>query len=100
MGAKPKIHFIMANDKKVSLKIKVDKIDKSQLYQGEKGLYLTCTVIPTPNNQYGDDYMVTQYMGKGVDDIILGNGKDLNFGNDSDSNAAPMPSAMAENLPF
>jgi hypothetical protein len=90
----------MAHDKKMSLKIKVDKIDKSQLYQGEKGLYLTLTVVPTPNNQYGDDYMITQYMGKGVEDIILGNGRDLNFGNDSDSSSPPIPSAMSDSMPF
>ena len=84
----------------MSLKIKVDKIDKSQLYQGEKGLYLTLTVVPTPNNQYGDDYMITQYMGKGVDDIILGNGRDLDFGNDSDSSSPPIPSAMSDSMPF
>ena len=90
----------MAHDKKMSLKIKVDKIDKSQLYQGEKGLYLTLTVVPTPNNQYGDDYMITQYMGKGVDDIILGNGRDLDFGNDSDSSSPPIPSAMSDSMPF
>lgn len=90
----------MAHDKKVSVKLKVDKIDKSQLYQGEKGLYLTLTIVPTPNNQYGDDYMVTQYMGKGVDDIILGNGRDLDFGNDSDSSSPPIPSAMSDSMPF
>lgn len=90
----------MGYDKKISIRIKVDKIDKSALYQGEKGLYCTMTIIPTPNNQFGDDYMVTQYLGKGVDDIILGNGKDLNFGNDSDSNSAPMPSSMADQMPF
>ena len=90
----------MAHDKKMSLKIKVDKIDKSQLYQGEKGLYLTLTVVPTPNNQYGDDYMITQYMGKGVDDIILGNGRDLDFGNDSDSSSPPIPSAMSDSMQF
>ena len=90
----------MAHDKKVSLKLKVDKIDKSQLYQGEKGLYITLTIVPTPNNQYGDDYMVTQYMGKGVDDIILGNGRDLDFGNDSDSSSPPIPSAMSDSMPF
>ena len=54
--------------------------------------------------QYGDDYMITQYMGKGVDDIILGNGRDLNF--DNDNNSAPVPQAMEletsseDDLPF
>ena len=90
----------MAYDKKVTIKLNVNKIDKEHLYQGEKGKYLTLTVVPTPNNQYGDDYMVTQYRGKGIDSVILGNGRDLNVGNDSDSNAAAMPSAMADDMPF
>lgn len=106
MGANAKINF-MAHDKKISLKIKVDKIDKGALYKGEKATYLTLTVVPTPNNQYGDDYMVTQYRGRDAESVILGNGRDLNFGNDADSSSAPMPSAMAadvqpktEDLPF
>jgi hypothetical protein len=106
MGANAKINF-MAHDKKISLKIKVDKIDKGHLYKGEKATYLTLTVVPTPNNQYGDDYMVTQYRGRDAESVILGNGRDLNFGNDADSSSAPMPSAMAadvqpktEDLPF
>jgi len=82
----------MAYDKKVTIKLNVNKIDKEHLYQGEKGKYLTLTVVPTPNNQYGDDYMVTQYRGKGIDSVILGNGRDLN--------AAAMPSAMADDMPF
>lgn len=94
----------MAYDKKVSMKIKVDQIDKSQLYQGEKGLYLTLTLVPTPNNKYGDDYMVTQYMGKGVDDKILGNGKDLNFDEPKkDTKPTPQPEKQEEEedeLPF
>ena len=88
----------MAYDKKVSMKIKVDQIDKSQLFQGEKGLYLTLTLVPIPNNKYGDDYMVTQYMGKGVDSKILGNGKDLNF---DEPKKAPKPEpAESDDLPF
>ena len=86
------------------MKVNVEKINKDQLFKGKKGTYLTLTLVPTPNNQYGDDYMITQYMGKGVDDIILGNGRDLNF--DNDNNSAPVPQAMEletsseEDLPF
>ena len=73
------------------------------MYQGEKGLYLTLTLVPTPNNKYGDDYMVTQYMGKGVDSKILGNGKDLNFNGDNEpkKTEAPQPEeAASDDLPF
>jgi len=86
----------MSYDKKISLSINVSKIQKEHLFQGKKGLYMDVTIVPTPNSQYGDEYMVTQYLGKGIESVILGNGKDLNFGNDSDSNSAPLPSAMAD----
>ena len=98
----------MAHTEKISLKVNVDKIDKASLYKGEKGTYLTLTIVPTPSNQW-NDYLVSQYMGKGVDDIILGNGRDLNF-NQGDSGSSQssgsaggpaMPSSMdSENLPF
>lgn len=76
----------MAYENKITFKIDVKKLVKSGFYQGEKGLYATLTIVPTPNNQYGDDYMVTQYMGKkaeGERDPIVGNGRDLIFGDDN-----------------
>jgi hypothetical protein len=46
--------------------------------------------------------MVTQYMGKGVDSKILGNGRDLNFDEPKKKEAAPKAEAAPENddLPF
>lgn len=82
----------MAYDKKITLKVDVSKIDKDQLYQGEKGVYLTLTVIPTPDSQW-NDYMVTQYRGKELDSVILGNGKDLRFSN-APATSAPTPTGM------
>lgn len=67
----------MAYTEKITLKIDVNKIDKNAIYRGEKGNYITLTIIPTPNNQY-NDYMVKQYI-KGQEDPILGNGSDLIF---------------------
>lgn len=86
----------MAYDKKISVSINVSNINKEHLFQGKKGLYMDATIVPTPHSKYGDEYMVTQYLGKGIDSVILGNGKDLNFGNDSDSTSAALPSAMAD----
>lgn len=74
----------MAYDKDISIKMNVDKIVKERLYKGEKGTYLTVTLKPTPDNQYGNDYMVTQYWkdetlpeGEYPNTPILGNGRDL-----------------------
>ena len=98
MGAIAKIQFHGTRQKKISLKVKVDKIDKAHLYKGEKATYLTRTIVPAPSNQYGDDYMVTQYRADATrESVILGNGRDLQlswqrrrlkFG-------TAMPSAMA-----
>lgn len=64
----------------ITAKIDVTKIDKSKLFKGEKGTYLDICLIETPNNAYGDDYMVTQGVSKedrdkGVKGAILGNAK-------------------------
>ena len=95
----------MPHSEKISLKINVEKLDKSALYKGEKGTYLTLTVVPTPTNEW-NDYMVTQYMGRGVDDIILGNGRDLVFndapgGSGGGGKGPAMPTSMdSDGLPF
>ncbi len=49
-----------------SIKIDVTKIDKEALYKGAKGTYLTITVWPNKEgrNQYGDDAIVKQDLGK------------------------------------
>lgn len=90
----------MAHEKKVTLSINLNKLSKEHFYQGKKGVYATLTLVPTPNSQYGDDYMVTQYLGKGLDSIILGNANDLDWGNNSDSNSAPLPDSMADDFSF
>jgi len=64
----------------ISLKIDVNKIDKSRLFEGTKGTYLDAVLIETPDNQYGDDYMIVQSVSKeereqGVRGEILGNAK-------------------------
>jgi len=92
----------MAYENKITLKIDVKKLVKSGFYQGEKGLYATLTIIPTPNNKYGDEYMVTQYMGKkaeGEKDPIVGNGRDLLFDNDT-SEKSPEVKQEEEEMPF
>lgn len=66
----------------VSLKIDVSKIDKSRLFQGQKGTYLDATVFIDVDqlDQYGNSGMITQDVSKeekqqGVKGNILGNCK-------------------------
>ena len=63
----------------ITLKIDVTKIDKNRLFRGEKGTYLDCVLIETPNSEYSD-YMIKQSVSKeerenGVEGNILGNAK-------------------------
>lgn len=59
----------------VSLKIDVTKIDKSKLFNGQKGVYLDATVFIDVDNQdqYGNNGMITQKADKGEQGAILGN---------------------------
>ena len=85
----------------ITLKIDVKKIDKSRLYVGEKGTYLDCVLIPTPNSEYGD-YMVVESVTKeereaGQKGTILGNGKNLK----TESKPDPQPdNDEPSDLPF
>ena len=65
----------------IEIKIDVQKINKSRLYKGKQGTYLTAVLIPTPDGKYGD-YMVVEEISKeereaGKKGTILGNGKNL-----------------------
>jgi len=92
----------------IAASIDVNKIDKSQLFEGKKGKYLDLVLIPTPNNQYGDDFMVVQGLSKEKRDAgergeILGNAKHLkgNASSDSGSEVAGGPSDDDDSsLPF
>jgi len=91
----------MAYTEKITAQINVNNIDKSAIYKGEKGNYITLTIVPTPNNPY-NDYMVKQYI-KDKEDPILGNGKDLIFEDKKEeSQAAPQQQQQDDNdgLPF
>jgi len=64
----------------ISISIDVTKIDKVKLFKGEKGTYLDAVLIDTPNNTYGNDFMIVQSVSMeeralGVKGEILGNGK-------------------------
>ena len=67
----------------ITAKIDVTKIEKGRLFKGKNDkLWLDVVLIPTPNNQYGDDYMVVQSVSEterkaGVKGPILGNARKL-----------------------
>ena len=45
----------------ITAKIDVTKINKNKLFKGKNGaMYLDIVLIDTPNNQYGNDYMVVE----------------------------------------
>ena len=64
----------------ITVKINVDKIDKEKLFKGSKGTYLDIVLFETPDDQYGNDYVVKQSMSRedrdaGKQAAILGNAK-------------------------
>jgi hypothetical protein len=66
----------------ISVKINVDKVDKSRFFKGEKGRWLDLILLETPNSKYGD-YLVKHAQTKeerqgGKNNLpILGNAKIL-----------------------
>ena len=61
-------------------KISVNKIAKEKLFKGKVNTYLDIVLIPSPNDQYGNDYMIVQSASKeerlaGKRGAILGNAK-------------------------
>ena len=93
----------------INVKIDVKKISKDKLFAGEKGTYLNCTLVPTPNGQYGD-FMVVEDTTKeeretGTKGVILGNGKKFQRADKvtetkkEETNATPLP-VEDPSLPF
>ena len=85
----------------IKLKINVLAIDKARLFKGSKGTYLDACLIETPNNAYGDDYMIVQDVSKeererGEKGAILGNAKVI--GGVSQYARVREANASAENL--
>lgn len=66
----------------IRVKINMDLIEQKALFKGAKGLYADITLLPNRNgqDQYGNDFMVVQDLGKearerGERGPILGNAK-------------------------
>ena len=85
----------------IKLQIDVTKINKDKLFKGEKGTYLNCVLIETPNNQYGNSHMIVQDTSKeereaGIKGAILGNAKELKF----EDKATSAENTQDDNIPF
>jgi len=64
----------------ITAKIDVTKIDKKRLFVGKSGTYLDFLLIETPNDTYGNDFMIVESVTKeerekGIKGRILGNAK-------------------------
>lgn len=91
----------------IKVKIDVIKITKAKLYKGEKGTYLNCTLVPTPNSEHSD-WMVVEETSKderekGNKGAILGNAsviKKKEQTNSTVSDAQVIPEEPTDDLPF
>jgi hypothetical protein len=78
-------------------KIKRAAIDKTKLYIAKDGTeYLDIVLIETPNNKYGDDYMIVQGIPKADRDAgqkgpILGNARNIQRGGGATQQSASKP---------
>lgn len=98
--------------KAITFSINLDKIDKTEIIQGEKGRYLKLRLSNTPTSQYGYDYLCAQQVSKesraaGKDGEILGNGNawDVTEGRPNttkqqEGQPAAQPSSSTDDLPF
>lgn len=64
----------------ISIKLNVSKVEKQRLFKGKSGTYLDAVLIPTPNNEHGNDFMIVQGVSKeereaGIKCPIIGNAK-------------------------
>jgi hypothetical protein len=106
----------MSSNKIINASILLDDIKDEFCFKGKKGKYLNIVLRETPDDQYGNDYMVTQGVpknqrvsasGEKVMGPILGNGKNFFFEDRSEpSSQASAPSTPApaddidEDVPF
>ena len=91
----------MAYKEKINLRINVQNIDKDSIYKGKKGDWLDLTIIPHPSEY--SDYMVVQYRGKDLDNVIVGNGKDFIWNKNNESDSLPtmkLDESSEDGFPF
>lgn len=91
--------------KLLSLKVNLDKIDKSKLYKGTKGTYLDLDVwVNDEPDSYGNDASASLNLSKeereaGAKKVYVGNGKKL-FGWGTSSSATSDVDIESSAMPF
>ena len=91
--------------KLISLKVNLDKVDKSKLYKGSKGTYLDLDVwINDEPDNYGNDASASLNLSKeeresGAKKVYVGNGKKL-FGWGSSTDSAYSVDINSSAVPF
>ena len=90
----------------ITVKVDVTKLDKSRFFVGKKGTYCDLVLIETPDDQYGNDYLVKQGVSReerqsGVKMPIIGNAKDHSITKPK-SRPEPAPAGLTEDdeIPF
>ncbi len=93
-----------------SLNIDVTKIDKSAIYEGKKGKYITLTLMDNRDgvDQYGNDGFIVQDIGKqqreaGEKGPIVGNWKHVSQAKPAQRQAAPQVQHVdddSDSIPF
>ena len=90
----------------ISIKIDVTKIDKSRIFEGQKGKYLTMTTFIDMDNEdnYGNHGFISQSVskeekGQGIQTPILGNCK-IFWGIDQKPQQQNTQHIPDENIPF
>jgi hypothetical protein len=92
----------------ITVKVDVTKLDKARFFVGKKGTYCDLVLIETPDDQYGNDYLVKQGVSQeerqsGVKMPIIGNAKDHAKANAKPkSRPEPAPAGLTEDdeIPF
>lgn len=94
----------------IKAKINLSKIDKSRIFTSEKtgDEYLDIIILDSPNDKYGNDYMIVEDLKKEERDAgkkgnILGNGKNFGSSNPSSTGNQPQsdaPPMSTDDLPF
>ena len=90
----------------IFVKIDVTKIDKARLFKGKKGTYLDATLVPSQNDQYGNDFMVVQSVSKeerlaGKRGTIIGNAKFAKRNPEAQTSTPPAPQqSSGDDVPF
>lgn len=91
----------------IRVKLDVTKIDKTAMFKGEKGTYLDVTLLENRDgtDQYGNDFMAVQDIGKerreaGERGPILGNAKVIQTGQSAPTPAPSGTDPIDDDVPF